>query len=128
MKLLASTRRTQGDRANDFTWVPDGEYLIMGFVCDTDRGDPDGGCGCGRAFEGLTSLRSTTTAEVIEAPISHDEFVSAIMESKRRGGWGDMDDFEVFCEDLARDVEDAIEDIPVGTVIGRRIDTLYTRA
>ena len=127
MKLLAATRQTQGDRSNDFAWVPDGEYLVMGFVCDTDRGDPDGGCGCGRAFEGLTSLKSITTAQVIEAPISHDEFVSAIIESMTRAGWNGMDDFHRICEERADEIEALVEELPVGTIVGRRIDELVVR-
>jgi hypothetical protein len=127
MKLLAATTTTQGDHRGDFAWTADGEYLLIGFVCDTDRGDPDGGCGCGRSFEGISSLRATTTAEVVEAPLSHDEFVSQIIESMTRAGWNEMDDFHRVCEERAEEIEDLIEELPVGTIVGRRIDEIVVR-
>lgn len=127
MKLLVATKETQGDRKNDFSWTADGEYLLMGFVCDTDRGDPDGGCGCGRSFEGLSSLRATTTGKVVEAPIRRDEFVSQVIESMTRAGWAGMDDFHRVCEERADEIEAFIEELPIGTIIGRRIDEPVVR-
>ena len=66
MKVLVATSQTQGQRENDFNFCVEGELVTVGLVCATDRYDPDGGCGCGRAFAGLNSHRATTTAKVKE--------------------------------------------------------------
>ena len=58
MKVLVSTHETQGERASDFCWVPDGELVGFAFECDTDRDDIDGGCGCRRAMSGLAAMGS----------------------------------------------------------------------
>ena len=66
MKLLTATNQTQGQRASDFTWCTEGELVTpVVLICGWDeREGPDGGCGCGRAFGGLHSQKSTTTAMV----------------------------------------------------------------
>jgi hypothetical protein len=66
MKILTAIRATQGQRASDFNCCIEGEVVtFVGVLCDTDRReDPDGGCGCGRAFAGLNSHKGTTTAVV----------------------------------------------------------------
>lgn len=127
MKLLVATTKTQGDKKNDFNWLPTGEYVVMGFVCDTDRGDPDGGCGCGRAFEGIDHLKSATTAEVVEAPFDRAKWVEMVRLSKTKAGWNEMEDFDEFCAAIADEVIDAVRDLPIGTVVGRRIDDLVVR-
>jgi len=66
MKVLVATERTQGDLAGDYDYCVPGELLWLPMVCDADRRDPSGGCGCGRGFGGLTSHRATTTGEVVE--------------------------------------------------------------
>ncbi|WP_439331120.1 DUF7715 family protein [Modestobacter altitudinis] len=38
----------------------EGEFVFLEDVCRVDRQDPDGGCGCGRAFAGMNSHRATT--------------------------------------------------------------------
>ena len=67
MKLLRATVETQGKALRDFTFVPDGELVFLGSVCDTDliKGDAVGGCGCARSFTGLDCKKSTTTAVVL---------------------------------------------------------------
>jgi hypothetical protein len=76
MKVLVATRRTQGERPGDFSWTIDGELVHFPVVvCARDRratktGRRLGGCGCGRAFSGMNSHRSGTTAEVAELDLS----------------------------------------------------------
>ena len=64
MKLLTATRERQGEQDGDRFFATEGELVLLGFVCATDEADPDGGCGCGRAFSGMSSLKATTTALV----------------------------------------------------------------
>jgi hypothetical protein len=50
MRILTATAIGQGIRDNNFDWTIEGELVSVGLVCARDRKDPDGGCGCGRAF------------------------------------------------------------------------------
>lgn len=90
MKILVTTRETQGQRESDFFWTKEGELAVLGFVCDTDRvkpggpiGDPDGGCGCGRAFIGKTSRKGTTTVKVVERDLDLDAYVDLVGDQGR---------------------------------------------
>ncbi|GAA3751510.1 DUF7715 family protein [Micromonospora maritima] len=124
MKVLVATRRGQGERPGDFTWVPEGELVFPGFVCDTDRLNPEGGCGCGRALAGVESAKATTTAEVVERDLTFEQLQEIIANALLRQGWGRDDEL---AESIADDIEGACEDLPVGTVVGRRLDELFAR-
>ena len=81
MKLLTATTETQGQRASDFAWCVPGEIVSpVRLVCDRDREEgPDGGCGCGRSFTGLSSSRGTTTAIVTDIDgYTFDDLVAAL--------------------------------------------------
>jgi hypothetical protein len=79
MKLLTATREGQGDREGDFCCAVEGELVILGDMCATDRDDPFlGGCGCGRAFAGLASRRATTTALVRDLDLTSEDLELAI--------------------------------------------------
>src|SRR3979411_381741 len=86
MKVLVATAETQGLRPNDFDFCVEGELVTVGLVCAPDRRDPDGGCGCGRAFAGLNSHRATTTAKVKEIELSEDDYVEALRSSLTQQG------------------------------------------
>lgn len=130
MKLLTATRERQGERDGDFCFAVEGELVLLGFVCATDQADPDDGCGCGRAFSGMSSLRATTTALVRDLDISSDGLRMAVEGHHVAAGMGpDViggSDFEAVVsatlEDLAQ-----ITHLPVGAVVGRRLDNLVWR-
>lgn len=124
MKVLVATGRTQGSRAGDFDWCIEGELVRIGEVCRRDRGDPDGGCGCGRGFGGLNSHRSTTTAMVAEVPLDRADYVEAIHSSLHQQGWSPCVDCAA---DEADDLAELVGDWPVGTVVERRLDELVVR-
>jgi hypothetical protein len=68
MKILVSTKETQGQRENDFCFVPEGEFVTnYGIVCNRDSDDPDGPCGCRRSFIDDVG-HGTTTAKVEDVP------------------------------------------------------------
>ena len=130
MKLLTATRERQGERDGDFCFAVEGELVLPGFVCATDEADPDDGCGCGRAFSGMSSLRATTTALVRDLDLSIDDLRLAVEGHYVAAGMG-LDvigraDFEAVVsatlEDLAQ-----IAHVPVGAVVGRRRDNLVWR-
>jgi hypothetical protein len=80
MRLLTATRLRQGGQDGDFCHAIEGELVLLGFVCATDEKDPDGGCGCGRAFSGMSSMRATTTAVVRDLDVSLDDDVRLAVE------------------------------------------------
>jgi hypothetical protein len=123
MKILTATSRTQGQRRNDFHWCIEGELVHFGMVCAADRADPDGGCGCGRAFAGLNSHRATTTAMVRDIEgFSIDDYVEAIRSSLAQQGWDPGT-----AEEEAAELVDIMADWPVGAVAERRLNHVMVR-
>src|SRR4051794_41941292 len=88
MKLLTATHAGQGDRTGDFCFAVEGELVLLGLVCATDEADPDGGCGCGRAFAGMSSHRATTTALVRDLDLTYDDLRSAVEAHHVEAGVG----------------------------------------
>jgi hypothetical protein len=134
MNVLVATRRTQGERPGDFSWTIDGELVHFPIVvCALDRraakaGKPLGGCGCGRAFAGMNSHRSGTTAEIADVDISREDFVTALASSLHACGWTpreEPDDEEV--QKMAADLLELAESYPVGTVLGHRLYDVVRR-
>jgi hypothetical protein len=93
MKLLTATSRTQGQRDSDFTWCIDGELVTPPTdICGRDLDNPDGGCGCGRAFIGLNSHKATTTATVRDIDgYTFDDLLTAVCHYRSDS---DLDDDE----------------------------------
>ncbi|MFG3710963.1 hypothetical protein [Micromonospora sp. NPDC047730] len=124
MKVLAATRRGQGERPGDFSWTNDGELVFPGFVCDADLADPEGGCGCGRALIGVESAKGTTTAEVVEQDLTFEQLTAIVAKALTDQGWGAE---EGVAEAVADDIVGPIADLPAGTIVGRRLDELSAR-
>jgi hypothetical protein len=131
MKLLTATRERQGERDGDFCHAIEGELVLLGFVCATDEADPDGGCGCGRAFSGMSSMRATTTAVVRDLDVSIDDVRLAVEGYYVSAGTGpDVIGGAEFEEVVSATLEDLAEiaHVPVGAVVGRRLDNLTWRS
>jgi len=132
MKLLTATRDRQGERDGDFCYAIEGELVLLGVVCAADEADPDGGCGCGRAFSGMSSMRATTTALVRDLDVSMDDvrlavegyYVSAGMGPDVIGG----PEFADFVAETVDEMADIAQAVPVGAVLGRRLDHLVVRS
>jgi hypothetical protein len=122
MKVLVATRDTQGQRGNDFSYCIEGELVTVGLVCAADEVDPDGGCGCGRAFAGLNSHKATTTAKVKDVELSEEDYVEALRSSLAQQGWPTEDVGE-----LATWLVQLVSTWPTGSVIERRLDDIYIR-
>jgi hypothetical protein len=123
MRILVATGLTQGLELNDYHHCIDGELVWIQEPCAKDRYDPDGPCGCGRGFAGAASHRATTTARVIESELTPDEMVLAFQTSLADGGWPIE-----WAEDVADENLAIAGDLPVGAVIGRRLDGILLRA
>jgi hypothetical protein len=125
MKVLTATATSQGARDNDFDWTVEGELVWIGTVCAKDRRDPDGGCGCGRAFSGLSSHRATTTAQVRDLALSRDDVMTALAGYYESAGYGVFGptELEYEVDNLLR----VVSAWDAGTVIERRLDRLHPR-
>lgn len=121
MKLLTATKLTQGQRKNDFSFVPQGE--IVTFSSECDREAIDGKCGCKRSMVGLESLKSTTTVQVVDLPLTQEQLSNALQKSLQKSGWArimnqtDIDD--LIKQDLTALLE-VSNAFTVGTVLERR--------
>jgi hypothetical protein len=122
MKILVATRRSQGDRKGDFSFCVPGELVYLGLVCDTDRLYPNHGCGCSRAFAGLSSHRATTTAEVVDFDFTVPDYIETMASGLDQAGWGRSSAPE-FVEELVG----IIAPLAVGTVVGRKFDEIVVR-
>ncbi|MFI6029490.1 DUF7715 family protein [Amycolatopsis magusensis] len=127
LAVLVATARTQGQRGNDFLACSPEELVDITSSCVGDRGDPDGGCGCCRAFTGLDSRKATTTAEVVERPMSFTDYVAAHHTSLLRAGLPDGATVRGWAEETARDMARIAAAFPIGTVVERRGDQILER-
>ena len=133
MKLLTATHEFQGQQAGDFSYTIGGELVLLGFVCATDEKNPDGGCGCGQAFSGMSSMRATTTAMVRDVDISVDDVLLAVQDYWISYGLSPEDfatgeEFTEFVADTSAAMADLAGALPVGSVVGRRLDELIVRS
>jgi hypothetical protein len=86
-KVLVATKETQGSRSNDFCWATEDEIVVPGFTCDSAHGEPDGPCGCVRAFCGIAGHLGTTTARVVEKDLTRDQVVDLLLSGDKHAGW-----------------------------------------
>jgi hypothetical protein len=125
MRLLTATSETQGGRNNDFAWTVEGELVWVGNACGSDANNPDGRCGCARSFTGLSSGRTTTTAQVRELGLTRMDLRLAL------GGYlENVTHYDTGKRWLIREVDELIrlgELWPEGTVIERRRNHLLPR-
>lgn len=132
MRLLTATRQGQGERPNDYCFVIEGELVLAQEPCATDRQNPDGGCGCGRAFVGLSSHRATTTTLVRELDFTPGDVSLAVSSYFAAGGGGPevfgQREFTAMVEeetDLLMTMGRACD---AGELVGRRLDRLVLRS
>lgn len=134
MKLLTATRERQGERDGDFCYAVEGELVLLGLVCADDERNPDGdeACGCGRAFSGMSSMRATTTALVRDLDVTVDDVRLAAGGFYVSSGLGpDVIGGAAFADLVAEtlvSMADVAEALPIGAVVGRRLDVLTWRS
>ena len=132
MKLLTATRERQGEQEGDFCFAIEGELVVAGYVCAADEADPDGGCGCGRAFSGMSSMQATTTALVRDIDVSSDDVRLAVEGYYVAAGAGPdvigAREFEEMVAETLVEIAEIARAVPVGAVVGRRLDRLVWRS
>ena len=112
-RLLVADRGNQHD---DFCWAIPGEVVYPDFVCDRDI-TGDGGCGCARAFIGVTSGHATTCATVADLDITPDQLGELFADIARRKQWTPG-----LADQMTAEVLDLAADWPEGTPIRRWLD------
>jgi len=126
MKLLVSTKKTQGKRKNDFCWVDDGEIVTFAFECD--REEIDGTCGCRRALTGVKSRKATTTFEVAELKITKADLIEVLAASYMEAGFAkDIPAAKKAVKEDADELISLANSFPVGTVLEKRGNELQVR-
>jgi hypothetical protein len=125
MKLLISTKETQGQRPNDFCYTNPGELVVPGFECDSEHGDPDGVCGCARAMCGLQTRKGTTTAKVEDVHMDVRSFTNLVLFSHNQAGFTTLTRTD--CEQTVKALLTAIEPFPVGAVLEYRAGNFAER-
>jgi hypothetical protein len=88
VKIFVSTKQTQGQRQDDFSWVPEDELLtpFLSGICGGEQaGDR---CGCARSLVGISCFKSTTTAKVVERELTETQLARLFTESANKAGWG----------------------------------------
>lgn len=117
--IFVATRQTQGQRDNDFCFVPEGEIVTFPvFTCTGE--EADGACGCRRSLCGVHSSTGTTTMKVALLEGGRPALEQAIRSSLRRGGWS-----QVGVEKTIAKIVTAASEFPVGRVVEWR-DDLFT--
>jgi hypothetical protein len=128
MKLLTATSLTQGDRDNDYHWCVEGELIRFDVVCGRGEREPDGGCGCGRGFAGMSSMRATTTAVIRDLPMEVLDVQIALAASLHAAGYlADPSDLAAVAPEAVELISIARE-FDVGDVIERRLNVLRVRS
>lgn len=118
MKVLVSSKRTQGQRDNDFCWVDVGELVMVPFdlgVHTEEKADDE--CGCMRSFSGTKTRKATTTAELIETDTPLVDLIQTWLDADGRAGW--PTDMEGQLVTILRNVELLLgaQEHPIGSVV-----------
>ena len=129
MKVFVATSRTQGQRTNDFDFVPDGELLYRGWECDGE--DVDGSCGCRRCMSGIVCCKGTTTFTVVDIPITWREYSERLMSIFIGVGWGKLMSEVEMRQEADKEVialDGLANEFPVGVVLEKRGDVIQVRS
>lgn len=121
IKIFVATKETQGQRENDFCFVPEGEIVdLKNLTCSNETAD--GPCGCKRSLYGIECLKSTTTMKVTEFNGSIEGLGKLIKKSQQDGGWL-QEPWQKLLEggiSHATEIAKQASKFPVGTVVEYR--------
>lgn len=125
MKVLTATARSQGARPGDFDWCVEGELVWVPEPCGEEGRRTDGGpdCGCSRAFAGMASHASTTTAVVRELP----ELTRALLVEILRTTLADQGWPRAWAESDALELIELAGRLQEGDIVERDRDTIGRR-
>ena len=118
MKILIATNQTQGWRPTDFCWTDEGELLMPSLACDRIA------CGCDYSMSGMTTFKATTTFEVVESPLTRQEFIDQYLEAMSDAGFP-LDEQELI--EQAEDLLEVVATFDVGDVVEYYGDEYHRR-
>jgi hypothetical protein len=121
MRVLVSTKRTQKQRENDFSFVPENELLYFGTQCSGEK--VDGSCGCRRSLVGVKCLKATTTMKVAASELDVEGLAETIHRAWKKGGFTEsLDDGRTRgrARRMAKELAAIAKKYPVGSVLERR--------
>jgi hypothetical protein len=116
VKILTATSRTQGQRRDDYYWLTDGEPVYLGMTCDGARADDK--CGCARAWTGLDTHKSGTTAQVTDTDLTREQYTARYGESLAAAGWTGIAPADL--ASMAGELLGIAAHFPAGTVVEHR--------
>ncbi|MFE6967156.1 hypothetical protein ACFVAJ_18730 [Agromyces sp. NPDC057679] len=119
MHILVSAK---GEKDSDFSWTNDRELVFPVFSCGNCLRDPEAGCGCGRSFMGIESGKLTTTAVIVDSPITEDLVTAEFVQEAAKRGWPAR-----IATEWAEEMLSAAARFAVGDVVERRLDVISTR-
>lgn len=133
MRVLTATKRTQGQRSNDFSWTVEGE-LVTFPVIECGHGTIDDGCGCKRSMAGLASHRATTTVQVTDRPdLTPGLYRTLIVDGLKAQGY--LNDQLLESREVQEWVGETVDELvfiaaifEMGTVLERRDGGVSVRA
>ena len=130
MNILVATKKTQGQRDNDFCHTREAELIMFASECDHDE-DPDGKCGCKRSMAGVSSLKATTTMRITRTEITEQAYARAIKRAMDEGGWTELIGEEKTRKQATLDARELLRiarTFPIDTIVEKRGDTFRERA
>jgi len=119
LKILVSTKATQGKRDTDFSYVPENEIVTFSFSCDRET-DIDGPCGCLRSMAGIECFKATTTVKIVDVPLTIDEYTEKLTNYANLAGYGK---YPIPVKKLLS----VSRSYPVGTVLEKRGERFVVR-
>lgn len=128
MKILVSTKQTQGARSSDFSFVDEGELLVFPMICESDgeQPDPDVGCGCSRSLAGMINHKMTTTFKVDDRPMTDADYIQLYLGAMQDAGYYSV----TFSDDFTHDARELLKiagQFEVGDVLEFRKDQFFKR-
>jgi hypothetical protein len=126
LKYLVSTRRTQGERANDSNSVPGVELVDIPGKSHENPDDPL--CACARRFVGFDSRQATTTAEIVESDMTPLEYIGRFHVMLLGAGFPNTPQLRADAANDATELLCLAAQWPVGTVVERRGDEIRVRS
>ena len=123
MKILIATKEKQTPTRKDFCWTKENEIVkFPAFECSNSCT-----CGCDRSWVGTESSRATTTAKVIESPITVEGLAGIIYNSMVKEKWIREDTTDITKKDImkqcriyAKGISKIASRRKVGTIVCRQ--------
>lgn len=120
MKIIVATSETQGQRPEDFNYVPEGEIVMVG-DCDCLHE----GCDCSRSMVGILCKMGTTTMMVVESDLTREGFRRQLKDANE--GFEELGVDGSVYEEQADALLELAKQFKAGAVIERQGEDFHAR-